>query len=359
VGRAIELARRGLGNTSPNPPVGAVLVGGGRTVGEGFHHACGEPHAEVEALRSAGGEARGATAYVSLEPCDHHGRTPPCTEALIGAGIARVVIGALDPNPRTNGGGARRLREAGIAVEVLDGEAARRLVEPFAVAIASDRPYLTLKMAVSLDGKIGPERGQYRLTGAAAREYVRELRSAHDAVMVGAGTVRVDDPLLTLRPHRSRRVPFARVVVCESGPVPAQARVLRAPDGHADAYRRTILLAPAGLRAEFSSLERIAEVVYAGGDGARQLDLGAALVALRGCGITSVLCEGGPTLAARLLECGLVDRLEWLVAPSLLQNAGAVPALGDGDVRRYAEGFRFDRVERLGDDVLLSLRLRD
>ncbi len=345
----------------PNPSVGCVLVRAGATLGEGWHHRRGEAHAEVEALRDAqarGNDPRGATAYVSLEPCDHHGRTPPCTGALIAAGVARVVIGALDPNPKTAGGGVRRLRAHGIAVDVADDPRARALIERFGWTIAHDRPYVTLKMAMSLDGYVAARPGaQQWLTGAPARERVRALRAEHDAVMVGAGTIRIDDPQLTVRPHATRRKPYARVVVCETDAIPPASRVLAPPaDAPPDAYRRTILLAPAGARAKFAALEALAEVVYVGAEDARELDLAAALVALRERDVATVLCEGGPTLAGRLLAAGLVQRAVWLVAPRFLRAEGAVPVLAGADLAG-ADGWRFDRIERLGDDVLLSADL--
>lgn len=355
--RACELAERGRGNTAPNPAVGAVIVRDARTLGEGFHHRRGEAHAEVEALRAAG-NARGATAYVSLEPCNHHGATPPCSEALIAAGIARVVVGAADPNPRTAGGGFARLREAGIEVELADDARARAQIEPFAFAIAHARPYVHLKLAASLDGYVAPEPGSHWLTGETAREHVRELRAGYDAVMVGAGTVRSDDPQLTVRPPRTRLRPYVRVVACEDAPIPADRRVLLDPaQGEGVTYAPTILLAPAGARAAFAPLEASADVIYVGASDALRLDLTAALRTLKARGITSVLCEGGPTLAGRLLALRLVDRLDWLVAPVLLANERAVPALRGADLRRAARGWRFDRVERLGDDLRLSAAL--
>jgi diaminohydroxyphosphoribosylaminopyrimidine deaminase / 5-amino-6-(5-phosphoribosylamino)uracil reductase len=345
----------------PNPPVGCVLVRDGVTLGEGWHHRRGEPHAEVEALRDArarGHDPRGATAYVSLEPCDHHGRTPPCSEALIEAGAARVVIGALDPNPRTAEGGVRRLRAAGIAVEVAGDEAARALIERFRWTIAHDTPFVTLKMAVSLDGYVAPRPNEpFWLTGELARERVRDLRIEHDAVMVGAGTVRIDDPLLTVRPHATRRKPYARVVVCETEPIAPSSRVLAPPAGAPPgSYAPTIVVAPRGARDRFAALEHLAEVVYAGDEDARRLDLAAALRALREREIATVLCEGGPTLAGRLLTAGLVQRVLWLLAPRFLRSETAVPALNGADLSG-ANGWRFDRIERVGDDMLLSADL--
>lgn len=342
--------------------MGCVVVRDGATLGEGRHHRRGEPHAEVEALRDArarGHDTRGATAYVSLEPCNHHGRTPPCTEALVDAGVARVVIGALDPNPATAGGGVRRLRDAGIAVDVLDDGAAHALVERFGWTITHrEHPYVTLKMAASLDGYVASQRGtQQWLTGPLARDRVRDLRIEHDAVMVGAGTVRVDDPLLTVRPHATRRKPYTRIVVCETDAIPPSSRVLAPPpDAPPDAYRPTIVLAPRGARAKFAALEALAEVVYVGGDHATDLDLGAALAALRERDITTVLCEGGPTVAGRLLALGLVQRVVWFVAPAFLRSDDAVPALAGADLAGR-NGWRFDRIERVGDDMLLSADL--
>jgi diaminohydroxyphosphoribosylaminopyrimidine deaminase/5-amino-6-(5-phosphoribosylamino)uracil reductase len=361
VARAVELGARAIADAAPNPPVGCVLVRDGTTLGEGLHHRRGEPHAEVEALRDAqrrGASVRGATAYVSLEPCDHHGRTPPCTGALIAAEIARVVVGALDPDPRTAGGGVRRLRDAGLEVEVRDDPHARALIERFAWTVTHDVPYVTLKLAASLDGYVASRAGtQQWLTGAPARERVRDLRVEHDAVMVGAGTVRVDDPLLTVRPHATRRKPYVRIVVCERDAPAADRRVFAPPpDAPPDAYARTIVLAPAGARAAFAKLEAVADVVYAGAPGDTQLDLAAGMRAPREREITTILCEGGPTLAGGLLAGGLVQRLLWFVAPVLLRGEGAVPALAGADLSR-ANGWRFDRSERVGDDMLLSADL--
>ena len=321
----------------------------GVTLGEGFHRKRGAAHAETEALAAAG-SARDATLYVSLEPCDHHGLTPPCSQALVEAGIGRVVIGALDPHPRTAGKGVARLRAAGVAVEVAGDPWALDLIEDFSVSSRDDRPYLRLKLAASLDGYVAPEPGSYWLTGDATRAYVRELRATHDAVLVGAGTVRVDDPQLTVRPPHARRLPYRRVVACEDAPVEPSRKIF----AHVDGYGATIVLAPAGLRERFAALEGVAELVFVGGGDAMTLDLAAALQALRGLGIASVLCEGGPTLAARLLERSLVDRVDWLVAPQLLANPRAVPALA-GSVAGGST-LRLDRIERLGDDLLVSLR---
>lgn len=348
--RAYELAERGAGSTSPNPAVGAVVVLGGRVVGEGYHHRAGEPHAEVHALRMAGDAARGATLYVSLEPCNHFGRTPPCSHAVEQAGIARVVVGTPDPNPKTAGGGTQHLRDCGITVEVADDERARAIVEPFARAIRSDRPFVTLKMAMSLDGYIASQPGRQEwLTGEAAREFVRELRIVHDAVAVGAGTVRVDNPQLTVRPPHRRLREYVRIVMCETDTVDPSSAVFAEQEG----YGKTIVLAPSGPRGKFSNVEAVSDVLFVGGDNDANLDLRQGLRALKERGIMSVLCEGGPTLASHLFKEGLVDRFVWLVAPRLLRGDAAVPVLTSGPLAQV-RGLRFDRVEPLGADLLVS-----
>jgi diaminohydroxyphosphoribosylaminopyrimidine deaminase/5-amino-6-(5-phosphoribosylamino)uracil reductase len=351
-----------MADAAPNPPVGAVIVRAGETLGEGYHHRRGEPHAEVEALRAAhvrGADVRGATVYVSLEPCDHVGRTGPCAQALLDAGIARVVIGTLDPNPIA-AGGAARLRDAGITVDVAGDSAARALIERFAYMTAAPLPFVTLKMAMSLDGAIAPRPGgNFAVSGAAARERVRDLRFEYDAVLVGAGTIRIDDAQLTVRPHRTRRKPYVRVVACENDAVPAHSRVFAPPaDAPRGAYAPTIVLAPAGLRERFAALEPVADVLYIGAADAPVLDLRAALLALRReRGIGAVLCEGGPTLAGRLLEQHLVARIVWFIAPRFLQTPQAVPVLAGADLTRAFDGWCFDEVERVGNDMLISARV--
>jgi diaminohydroxyphosphoribosylaminopyrimidine deaminase/5-amino-6-(5-phosphoribosylamino)uracil reductase len=349
--RACELAERGRGSTSPNPSVGAVIALGSRTLGEGFHHVRGSAHAEVEALRDAadrGESVAGATIYVTLEPCDHTGLTPPCSRAVIAAGIERVVIGTLDPDPQTDGAGVRRLRDAGVVVVLAADGWSESIVEDFMRAKAGARPYVRLKLATSLDGYVAPRPGErHWLTGIEAREYVRELRARYDAVLVGAGTVRTDDPLLSVRPVRARRKPYVRVVAAESTP-PLATQALFAP---LEGYAPTIVLAPAGRRAAYAGLESVADVEYIGEDHTATLDVSLALEVLRARGIASILCEGGPTLASRMLESDLVDRVDWLVAPAFLSGPGAIPALANAKGTRT---LRFDRVEALGADVLLS-----
>ncbi len=347
--RAYELAERGVGNTSPNPPVGAVLVRGETIVGEGYHHRAGDAHAEINAIESAGEAARGATLYVSLEPCNHTGLTPPCTDAIEKAGLARVVAGAHDPNPQANGSGVASLLERKISVDVLDEPRAGALIEPFARAIRSHRPYVSLKLAVSFDGFIASKPGvQEWLTGEEAREYVRELRIAHDATAVGAGTVRIDNPQLTVRPTHRRLREYVRVVICETAPVDPGSAVFKTEKG----YAKTIVLAPAASRDRFAQLEKTSDVVYSGEAGSARLNLAAALRAVRERGITSLLCEGGPTVAGHLLADGLVDRFHWIVAPRFLRGPSAIAAFTTTSLANAR--LQIDRVEQLGADALIS-----
>lgn len=348
--RAYELAARAAGSTAPNPPVGAVVVREGRLIGEGYHHRAGAPHAEAVALQRAGDAARGATIYVSLEPCRHVGRTPPCTQALLESGVARVVAGTLDP---TGHGGAQELRDRGIPVTIACDRAADELIEIFARTMSRERPYLAVKMAMSLDGKVASRPGtRERIGSDAEQRYVREVRTGYDAVMVGAETVRVDDPQLTIRPSHDRLRPYARIVVCQTAAIPRDSQILRAEPG----YARTIVVAPASLRTRLRGLEDVADMLYVGGSDADVLDLPQAIEALRARDIYSVLCEGGPRLAAALIGANLVDRLYWAIAPVFLSNDSAVSVLSGADLVARGVKMCFDRVERAGDDVIISAR---
>ena len=305
---ALELARQGWGMTAPNPMVGAVVAHGADVVGAGYHAAYGALHAEPMALASAGVRARGATMYVTLEPCTHHGQTPPCVDAIIASGIARVVVATRDPNP-VAAGGVERLREAGIAVDVgMEEGDARELNASFFHAIDSTRPWISLKLAVSIDGAIADARrsGAW-LTGGAARLEVHHQRAGHDAIAVGIGTVLVDDPLLTVRDVRAPRVAPTRVVFDRSARLPLTSRlvtsvadapvvVVTADDSSAKAR------ALASLGIQLVCAQSTAE----------------ALVALRERGLRSMLVEGGAGLAGSLVESGSVDRLIIFRAPVLL-----------------------------------------
>ncbi|MBM3489417.1 MAG: bifunctional diaminohydroxyphosphoribosylaminopyrimidine deaminase/5-amino-6-(5-phosphoribosylamino)uracil reductase RibD [Alphaproteobacteria bacterium] len=349
--QALALAARGLGQVWPNPAVGCVIVANGRVVGRGHTRAGGRPHAETEALRAAGAAARGATAYVSLEPCNHHGATPPCAQALIEAGVARAVVSLRDPDPRVDGGGIARLRAAGVAVlEDLLAEPARRLNAGFLSRIQRGRPLVTLKLAGTLDGRIATASGESRwITGEVARARAHRLRATHDAVLVGAQTARLDDPELTCRlPGWSGRQPV-RIVLDSRLRLSPDSRLARG----ADRQPTWCLCAPeaiergANLRAK--GVELLA--VPRGADG--RLDLAAALRLLGGRGLTRLLVEGGAELAASLLRARLVDRVAWFRAPLLLGQEGR-PAVAELQVARLAEAIALAPREwqPLGPDLL-------
>src|SRR5690242_5619033 len=310
--RALDLARRGWGQTAPNPMVGAVVVRDGTIVGEGFHARFGEAHAEVVALAAAGEHARGATLYVTLEPCAHHGKTPPCADAVIVAGVRRVVIAAEDPNPEASGGAAK-LRQAGISVEIgLETDAARELNAPFFHAFASKRPWIILKLATSLDGAIADAsraRGSSGnwLTGEEARHDVHRMRAGVDAVAVGVGTVLADDPMLTVRDAPVPRVPPRRVIFDSELRTPLGAVVVRGAR-----------IVPTTIIARRAAPDRRDAMAAAGVDVRVYETLEAGLRGLAGEGIRAMLVEGGARLAASLLEQGMVDRLVIFQAPVVL-----------------------------------------
>jgi diaminohydroxyphosphoribosylaminopyrimidine deaminase/5-amino-6-(5-phosphoribosylamino)uracil reductase len=304
--RALELAERGRGTTHPNPVVGAVVVRDGEVVGEGWHERRGGPHAEVRALEAAGAQARGATMYVTLEPCSRHGSTPPCVHAIVAAGIAKVVVGAADPTQE----GAARLREAGIEVELLDDWAARRQNEAWLTWVVQDRPFVTYKAAVTLDGRMTVP-GERWVSGAESRRLVHELRAASDAVAVGMGTVRADNPGLDARDVRAVRQP--RRLAFGSGPLPA------------------------GSELELRSGELAPE-----------------LRALAEQGVQSLLLEGGSTLASSFLRAGLIDKLLVFVAPKL---SGSGPRL----LETFPEPVTLTRLSarQVGEDVLLTAYVQE
>jgi diaminohydroxyphosphoribosylaminopyrimidine deaminase/5-amino-6-(5-phosphoribosylamino)uracil reductase len=306
--RALELAERGRGTTHPNPVVGAVVVAGGEIVGEGWHERAGGPHAEIVALEAAGDRARGADLYVTLEPCAHHGRTPPCVDAIVAADIARVVVGAADPNPKTDGQGFARLHAAGIEVELLDGEPAARARgqnEAWRTWISAGRPFVTYKAAVTLDGRVRVPDSRW-VTGEESRLRVHELRAASDAVAVGMGTVRADSPRLDARDVKAERQP--RRLAFGSGPLP-----------------------------EGSELEL------------RSGPLEKELAQLAAEAVQSLLLEGGPTLATSFFRGGLVDKLLLFVAPAL---AGSGPRwIDELEASLPVAGLE---AEPIGGDVLLT-----
>ncbi len=365
---ALRLARRGLGQVWPNPAVGCVLVAhdadGARIVGRGWTRPGGRPHAEAEALRRAAeafgdGAARGAVAYVSLEPCDHQGKTPPCTEALLAAGIGRVVVACEDPDPRVSGAGLRRLRQAG--VEVVTGlcEAeARALNAGFFLRHERGRPLVTLKCAATLDGRIATRGGKSQwITGEAARARAHLMRAQHDAIAIGVGTALADDPSLTCRlPGLAVRAPV-RVVVDSRLRLPLTAKLVATANA-----TPTWLLTLKGNDARRLGAYRDAgvEAIEVADDQDGRVALAPALAALAARGITRLLVEGGAELSAGLLQADLVDRLAWFRAPALIGGDGiaAVAPLG---VEALAEAPRFRLGERtvLGEDVLETYARKD
>ena len=355
---ALALARRGLGNVWPNPAVGCVVVKEGCVAGRGWTQPGGRPHAETEALARAGQTARGATAYVTLEPCSHWGQTPPCADALIAAGLSRVVVAAEDPDPRVAGSGFVRLREAGLSVETgLCAAEAAELNAGFLQRVRTGRPLVTLKLAASLDGRIATASGESRwITGDAARERAHLLRAEHDAVLVGTGTVLTDDPQLTCRlPGLTARSPI-RIVLDRQLRIPPNAHVLaevaQAPtwvvtSPSADPGRQTALRAG---RVDIMTAEL---------DASGRIDLAAALRLLGQRGLTRLLVEGGGQLAAALLHAGLVDRLLWIGAPVIIGGDG-IPAVAALGIDALSEAPRFEHVatEIVGGDVLSRFRVR-
>jgi diaminohydroxyphosphoribosylaminopyrimidine deaminase / 5-amino-6-(5-phosphoribosylamino)uracil reductase len=315
--RALELAERGRGTTRPNPVVGAVVVREGEVVGEGWHERAGGPHAEIVALEAAGERAGEATLYVTLEPCAHHGRTPPCADAVVAAGVRRVVVGAGDPDPRTDGQGIARLREAGIEVVAAGPDLAaraRRQNEAFRTWASAGRPFVTYKAAVTIDGRVAASGGDARwVSGEQSRRRVHELRAGSDAVAVGMGTARAENPLLTARdvdaPRQPRRLAFG------SGPLP-----------------------------EGSELELV------------EGPLPEALARLAGEGVQSLLLEGGPTLAGAFLRARLIDKLVLFLAPKLVGGDDAPPLFAGHGARTLAEAvpLRGLQVGRAGEDVVLT-----
>lgn len=349
---ALGLARRGLGNVWPNPAVGCVIVQGGRVVGRGWTQPGGRPHAETEALAMAGAAARGATAYVTLEPCSHHGKTPPCAEALIQAGIARVVAAIEDTDPRVSGQGFEMLRAAGIEVKTgVCAEEARELNAGFFLRQREGRPLVTLKLATTLDGRIATHSGESKwITGSAARQAGHLLRAENDVIMVGSGTALADDPELTCRlPGLEERSPV-RVVVDGRLRLPLTSKVVST----ASEIPTWLLTLEGG------DIERIAAYQDAGVDVVEvaenpdhSVDLSAALVALAESGVTRVLVEGGAHLAAGLLRAGLVDRLVWFRAARMMGGDGLPAAVGFG-IDHLVQTPHFNRLATVpvGDDVM-------
>lgn len=347
---ALSLGARGLGRTWPNPAVGCVIVKGGRVVGRGWTQDGGRPHGETMALAQAGEAARGATAYVTLEPCSHHGKTPPCAAALIASGVARVVVALGDPDPRVNGQGIALLRAAGIEVStgVCENEA-RVAQEGFLSRVTLGRPMVTLKLACSWDGKIATAQGESQwITGPQARRRVHAMRASHDAVLVGGGTARADDPSLTVRGLGVDRQPV-RVVMSRHLDVPLSG-ALASTANDIPVWILHAASAPEDLKRAWRGLgAQLFEVPVVGG----QLDAGAALAVLGAAGLTRVFCEGGGSVAASLLRRGLADRVALFTA-GLGIGAEGLSGVGPMGLDRLsaAERYILTGHEQVGSDVL-------
>lgn len=350
---AIALALEGAGHTSPNPVVGAVVVRNGKTVGEGYHHRAGTPHAEIHALRKAGSKARGADLYVTLEPCCYTGRTPPCTDAIIESGIKRVFIGARDPNPLVSGRGIRALRKAGIKVfEKILEKSCRNINRAYNRFITTSLPYVTAKVALTLDGKIAAADGSSRwITNEACRRYVHELRAQNDAIMVGLGTVRADDPALTVRTSGFHGVQPKVVIVDSKLNIPRRSRLLLRPKG-------TLIFATTN-QAPLARFKRIANkghqvlVCRVAKDG--HVDLKNAMSELAGLGITSVLIEGGGQIFADAIQHGLVQRIVACIAPKFL-GGKALDFLPGILIKDIKDAITLDdvNIKLLGDNVVIE-----
>ncbi|MGH7609414.1 MAG: bifunctional diaminohydroxyphosphoribosylaminopyrimidine deaminase/5-amino-6-(5-phosphoribosylamino)uracil reductase RibD [Candidatus Dormibacteria bacterium] len=350
--RALVVARRGDHQTSPNPMVGAVVARDGRVVAEGHHARAGDPHAEIVALEHAGAASEGAHLYVTLEPCCHWGRTGPCTETLLQAGLAAVHVATLDPNPKVAGQGVARLRQAGLEVVLGEREAeAQALIEEFRVWVTTGIPFVTLKFAASLDGKVATAAGRSQwITSSRSRERAHQLRREHDAVMVGSGTVLADDPRLTARGgHPADRQPL-RVVVDGRLRTPPGARLLGEPEG------RVLIATTSGSdRGRRDAIARAGAEVLELPEGDGRVSLEALLAELGRRQVTSVLVEGGPTLLGSFLERRLGNRLVAFLAPLLLGGSGAPGPFGGPGVDDLEAGWelRSLRAEPVGRDLLL------
>jgi diaminohydroxyphosphoribosylaminopyrimidine deaminase/5-amino-6-(5-phosphoribosylamino)uracil reductase len=359
--RAVDLAERGRGRTSPNPLVGAVVVADGEVLGEGWHTRAGALHAEREALAAcAGADTAGATIYVSLEPCCHHGRTPPCTDAIVEAGIARVVIASEDPSEHASGRGPGILRDEGIEVLFAEGELAaraRRLNQPFRKHTRTGRPHVRFKSAMTLDGKVATRTGDSKwISGEDSRARAHAWRAEADAVVVGIGTALADDPQLTARIDGVERQP-RRVVFDSEGRLPLHSVLVRG----AHEVPLTVVVGRAAPRTATDALEVAgAEVIVATGEN-EPARVRSALDQLGASGITSILLEGGPHLAGAFLDAGEVDCVALFIAPVVLGGGNARDPIEGEGAERIADAVRALSlsVERIGDDVLLEARMKE
>jgi diaminohydroxyphosphoribosylaminopyrimidine deaminase/5-amino-6-(5-phosphoribosylamino)uracil reductase len=348
---ARRLAERGRNTVAPNPLVGAVIARDGNVLSEGWHAMAGGDHAEIVALDGAGRAARGATLYVTLEPCNHFGRTPPCVEAILRSGISRVVVGQLDPNPKMQGRSVEILREAGVEVEVSGDTVFERQNEQYLHHMRTGRPFVHLKLATTLDGRIAAPGGDSRwVTGQDARSRAHELRAEAGAVLVGANTVRTDDPMLTARGLPGRPPPITRVVLDPGLTISPQSKLARS------AGEAPVVVFAAARDGREGELERLGVEVVATPLSEDGLELLYVLDELGGRGIKGLLVEGGGKTATRFVRGGLADKLTLFYAPKLLGSEG-VPMIGALRATKVAEALQFSvaEVEKVGDDVAVTL----
>jgi diaminohydroxyphosphoribosylaminopyrimidine deaminase / 5-amino-6-(5-phosphoribosylamino)uracil reductase len=358
--RAIELAEHGRGHTSPNPVAGAVIVRDGDVLGEGFHSAYGAAHAEVSALESCRQDPVGATMYITLEPCCHHGRTPPCTDAIVRAGIKRVVIASDDPTDKASGRGLGILRDEGIEVESLDGDTARSarlLNQPFRKHALTGRPYITYKAAMTLDGKVATQTGDSKwISGEESRALVHRWRADTDAICIGVGTALADNPMLTARTGEETRQP-RRVVFDSEGRLPLDSTLVRT----AHEVPLIVVISRANRRAAVDGLRGAgAEIVTAQG-GTEQDRVCDALGRLGEMGIQSMLLEGGPHLAGAFLDAGEIDAMRTFIAPIALGGRGSRSLFegeGSESIASAQRALSFSN-RSVGEDVLLEARLKE
>src|SRR5918997_5880109 len=358
--RTLELAARARGRTSPNPLVGAVVARGDHVLGEGLHEAAGEQHAERAALAACSEDPAGATLYVSLEPCAHHGRTPPCTDAILEAGIGRVVIASDDPTPKASGRGCGILRDEGVEVQLLDGEVARQarlLNQPFRKHARTGRPLVVFKSAMTLDGKVATRTGDSQwISGKLSRARVHRWRAESDAVAVGIGTALVDDPQLTARIEGVARQPL-RVVFDSEARLPIDSKLVRG----VSEVPLTVVCSRAAARTAVQALEAAGvDVIVATGENERAR-VDCALEELGSRDVQSLLLEGGPHIAGAFLEAGEIDEVRMFVAPLLAggrEARTAIEGLGTGPIAGAARAIATE-IDRIDDDVLITARLKE
>lgn len=354
--RVIELALLAKGRTSPNPMVGALIVKGGKIVGEGYHKKAGTPHAEINALDEAGKSARDGIMYINLEPCCHHGRTPPCTKSLIKSGLKKIVVGMVDPNPLVSGKGIKELKEAGIKVSVgLLEKECRKINEIYIKHITTGMPFVLLKVAMSLDGKIATHTKESKwITGKPARERVYQLRDEMDAVMVGIGTVLQDDPNLTVALKKRRVNNPIRIIVDSSLRIPLDANVLKSPN---KGGIRTIIATTN--RADDKKIAALKEkgvdvLIIEGSE--EKVNLIKLMKELGKREITSVMLEGGSELNSSAIEDGIVDKVMFFIAPRIIGGKDSVPSIGGKGIVKLEDSLniRDVHIDRIGSDIVVE-----